>query len=380
MMKHLLLVAVLAAGSMLDAVSPSFADCDGCVVGAVNNFHQDQTRLQSQTIDAVHNAEQAIVKAITRGVAQTSGYQAQTTDSQRRIENAAQREETVRQRQLARARAEGGRYDPAPSACTDLSGIIQFGGGQNAQGLGGNDLVNVARNRSRGNGSAGAATRAGGLAIARQIKNARDQYEGYGGYLDPTSDIRFLTESSTVDTTDEDQAKILAHLVTNIVDPTPARPITAAEAKTPQGLAQIADRQVDDARRSAADAVFAYLGDLAAPSGGKKLADWARRTAGPNYAKSIGDVISNQQAMDVFVRSRFTNPKWHEKLARMSPAAVARETALTEALNLEVNWMRFQLEKRMAVVGATSLATQLDASESSSTAITTSLPQSAGGG
>ena len=206
-------------------------------------------------------------KAITRGVAQTSGYQAQTTDSQRRIENAAQREETVRQRQLARARAEGGRYDPAPSACTDLSGIIQFGGGQNAQGPGGNDLVNVARNRSRGNGSAGAATRAGGLAIARQIKNARDQYEGYGGYLDPTSDIRFLTESSTVDTTDEDQAKILAQLVTNIVDPTPARPITAAEAKTPQGLAQIADRQVDDARRSAADAVFAYLGDLAGSIG-----------------------------------------------------------------------------------------------------------------
>ena len=63
----------------------------------------------------------------------------------------------------------------------------------------------------------------------------------------------------------------------------------------------------------------------------------------------------------------------------MSPAAVAREMALTMALNLHVNWMRFQLEQRMAAVQAANLAVNLDQSDGTSTAIPTNIPAAGGG-
>ena len=152
------------------------------------------------------------------------------------------------------------------------------------------------------------------------------------------------------------------------------QPITAEEARTPQGQAQIAARTIDDARRSAASAVFAHLGDLAAPTGGDAMAQWARNAVTEAYPKEVGDVVSTQQAIDIFVYSRFANPDWHQQLARMSPAAVSRETALTSALNLHVNWMRFDLERRMAAVQAASLAAQLDRQDAGSTAIPTAMP------
>ena len=370
MLKRLLLGSTIAFGMPIAAMTPAAAVCDGCVVSAVNNLRVEQR----ETTSAIQTAQQAIVQAITQGVAQTSGYQAQTTQSQRRVQEAADINETIRQRQLARAEAEGGRYDPAASACTDLSGILQFGGGQSASGVGGNDAVNALRNRSRGNGSEGAEVRSGGLAVAQGIVRDRDAYTNYGGYLDPTSDVRFLTEPATLDTTDEDAAKVMVRLVNNIVDPTPSRPITAEEARTPQGQAQIAARTIDDARRSTASAVFAHLGDLAAPTGGDAMAQWARNAVTEAYPKEVGDVVSTQQAIDIFVYSRFANPDWHQQLARMSPAAVSRETALTSALNLHVNWMRFELERRMAAVQAASLAAQLDRQDAGSTAIPTAMP------
>ena len=384
--RHSLLGAALAGGTILSGVVPAAAVCDGCVVSAIHNMnanlsaHQDQTTAAvNQTTSAVVTAQNAIVAAITQGTAQVSGYQAQTPEATRRIEEAAQINDTTRARQEARARAEGGRYDPAASACTDLTGIFSFGGGQSVQGLGGNDVVNISRNRSRGNGSEGAAVRSGGLAVASEIVNARDTYEGYGGYLDPTSDLRFLTENQTLDTSKEDNVKILARLIDNIVDPTPARPISEAEAKTPQGRAQLAARTVDDARRSAASAVFAHLGELTAPTGGAELANWAKGAVTEAYPNTVGDKVSYQQAIDIFVQSRFANPDWHQQLAKMSPAAVAREMALTMALNLHVNWMRFQLEERMAAVQAANLAVNLDQSDGTSTAIPTNIPAAGGG-
>ena len=77
---------------------------------------------------------------------------------------------------------------------------MTMGGGASTQGPGGNDVANAARNRSRGNGQEGAAVREGGLALAQEIINARETYAGVGGVLDPTSDVRLMTENITLDT------------------------------------------------------------------------------------------------------------------------------------------------------------------------------------
>ncbi len=186
-----------------------------------------------------------------------------------------------------------------------------------------------------------------------------------------------MLEPQTLDTSQGKVAKAAARLVNNIVDPVPARPLTDGEKKTPQGKAQLAARQIDEARRSAAHSVFAYIGDLAAPTGGSGLVDWAKKAAPASYSNTIGDKVSTQQVIDIFVQSRFSNPDWHQELAKMAPEAVNREIALTSALNLQVNWMMFQLMKREAAVSATQLATELDNRDTTGTAITTGFENAA---
>ncbi|WP_019998600.1 hypothetical protein [Aureimonas ureilytica] len=371
-MKRLVVLAALTAASPASlGVSSAHAVCDGCVVSAVNNMNANLSTQIQGTTQAVIAAQTAIVTALGQSTAQLSGYETRTARSQQRVEDAAQQIETMRQRDLARAKAEGGRYDPAPSACGDLSGVLQFGGGSSSQGVGGNDLVNSSRNRGRGNGPEGQETTLGGLAIAQNIVADREQLKGLGGYLDPTTDLRLILEAQTLDTSDEQVAKASARLLNNIVDPSPAKPLTAGELKLPQGQAQLAARQIDEARRSASNSVFAYLGDLAAPTGGSGLVDWAKKAAPASYSNTIGDQVSTQQVIDIFVQSRFANPDWHQELARMAPEAVNREIALTNALNLHVNWMMFQLMKREAAVSATHLAADLDNRDTGGTAITT---------
>lgn len=363
--------AIVLTGLMTVGEANAQASC-ACVYNAAernaNRIREKLDDVKTSINDNATSVGDKIVDAILKSTQQLSAYESRSTETQARVTDAAQVNETVRQRQVIRAAAEGGRFDPAASACSDLSGIVSFNGGAPVAGApGGNDVANVNRNRARGAGDAGAAVRQGGLALAQQMIKSRDTLVNVGGVLDPTADVRLLTENVTLDTSDEKIASALAQLVNNIVDPLPSRPITQSELTTPQAYAQVAARQIELARRSPANALFAYYGDLVAPTGGTEMASWAKGAVNPSYGSKVGDKVSTMQAMEIFVWSRFANPEWHQKLAKMSPEAVMREIALTEALSTHIQWMQFQLQLRDAAVNATSLVTSLDGRDSSST-------------
>ena len=352
-------VSAAALSGLMTLTLPTDAAA-ACSCGGVRNIVRDARINVNNHTTEVGNY---IVDNILRGVAQLSAYSKRETEAAKRIAEAQDQNAVLLERQRIRAEAEGGRYDPAVSACIDLSGIINYGGGQTSQGVGGIDIANLSRNRSYGNGAAGEPVRQGGLALAQEIKLDRDNLRNVGGFADPTSDVRLLTEAITLDTSDQQVAQAYARMVNNMVDPLPPKPVTTAEAQTPAGLARIAARQVDATRRSASHAVFTYLGDIATPTGGEELASWARDAAGPAYPHVVGDKVSSLQAVDIFVQSRFANPDWHQSIAKMSPDAVMRELLLTQALHLHVDWMRFDLERRVAAVEAATLATIVDGTE-----------------
>ena len=361
MVGNLCIAAAVASLFHVASVPDALARCS--CAGVQNIVNRARIDINNHTTDVGNY----IVESILKGVAQLSAYSKRETEAARRIAEGQDQNAVLRERQKIRALAEGGRYDPSASGCIDLSGILNFGGGQTSQGVGGIDISNLSRNRSYGNGAAGAAVRTGGLALAQEIVVDRDALRNVGGFADPTSDVRLLTEAMTLDTSDQQVAQALARMVNNMVDPLPPKPITEQEAKTSTGLAHIASRQIDATRRSASHAVFTYLGDLAAPTGGGALADWAKKAAGPAYPNNVGDKVSKLQAMDIFVHSRFPNPGWHQQLAKMSPDAVMRELALTQALNLYVNWERFNLERRDSAVNAALLSAIVDGTEGSGT-------------
>lgn len=358
------LLASMAAGSAISlSAGSALADCNCGTIRNIVNTARDNIN------DHTTDVGQQIADTILKGVAQLSAYQKRSDEANERLMDSQQMAETIRQRQLARAAAEGGRYDPATSACVDLSGIFSMGrANEGASGYGGNDMANASRNWSYGNEAIGAPVAEGGLAVANAIIADRDASKNVGGYADPTSDVRLLTEAITLDTSKGDVSKAYVRMLNNMVDPVPAKPVTEGEMKSPQGVAQVAARQIDATRRSAAHGVFAYLGDMAAPTGGTALADWAKKAKSDSYPYEVGDKVSELQAVDIFVRSRFANPDWHQKLASMSPEAVQREQLLTQALNLHVDWMRFGLERRQAAAIAALLSSELDNRDSRTTA------------
>lgn len=365
--------SLLFAGTALASVTFGNAAMAACSCGGVQNIvHRAQENINSHTTDVGNQITQTILK----GVAQLSAYQNRAIEANTRTQDAAQMAETIRERQKARAAAEGGRYDPAASACLDLSGIFNMGkSGQGVAGYGGNDVANASRNWSYGNEAIGKPVAEGGLSVANAIIADRDQLKNVGGFADPTSDVRLLTEAITLDTSDGDVSKAYVRMINNMVDPIPPKPITQAEMKSPAGVAQVAARQVDATRRSAAHAIYSYLGDIAAPTGGKELANWAKSAVTESYPYAVGEHVSELQAVDIFVRSRFSNPEWHQELAGMSPAAVQREQLLTQALNLHVDWMRFNLERRQASAIAALLSNNLDERDSRTTVTTASAAQ-----
>jgi hypothetical protein len=364
-MHRQLLNISLLAGSIFLAPSGADPALAACSCGGVQNIvSHAQDAINAHTTDV----GQQIADTILKGVAQLSAYQNRSIEANARVQEAAQMSDTIRERQEARAAAEGGRYDPAISACLDLSGIFSMGkAGQNVAGYGGNDVANASRNWSYGNEDIGKPVAEGGLAVANAIISDRDELKTVGGYADPTSDVRLLTDAITLDTSDAKVSKAYVRMINNMVDPIPPKPITEGELKTPAGKAQVAARQIDATRRSAAHAIYSYLGDIEAPTGGAELAKWAKTAVAASYPYEVGDHVSELQAVDIFVRSRFANPDWHRQLAGMSPAAVEREQLLTQALNLHVEWMRFSLERRQAAAIAALLANDLDNRDSRTT-------------
>ncbi|AIK40877.1 hypothetical protein [Brucella anthropi] len=366
-------IAFLAAASFVSIIAGSQSALADCDCGSIRNIVNDGVnRVNDHTTDVGND----IANTILQGVAQLSAYSKRATEAQKRITEAAQVNDVTRQKQIARGIAESGRYDPASSACVDLSGIFSIGKAGGGQGLSGKDITNASRNWSYGNEDIGAPVAQGGLAVANAIITDRDRFKGVGGFADPTSDARLITDAITLDTTKKKIAGAHIRLVNNIVDPIPAKPITEAESKTPAGRAQIAAREVDASRRSAAHAIMSYIGDLATPTGSSELAAWAKKAAPQGYPYQIGDQVSQLQAMDIFVRSRFPNAKWHEQLARMSPDAVQREQLLATALTQQIEWMRFDLERRNAIALAAVLSTILDNRDTH----TTNIPMEAGSG
>lgn len=313
------------------AASPACAACD-CrqvrnIVGAGVETVNEHTSEVGGTI----------AQTILDGVAQLSGYSLRATEAQKRVMEAAQINAVSREKQLARGLAESGRYDPAASACLDLSGIFSIGQSGGGVGLSGRDITNASRNWSYGNEDIGKPVAQGGLSVANAIITDRDRFKGVGGFADPTSDARLLTDAMTLDTSRKEIAGAHIRLVNNIVDPIPAKPITALEGKTPTGSAE--------------------------------LADWARKAAPQGYPYAIGEAVSQLQAIDIFVRSRFANAKWHQQLAQMSPDAVQREQLLATVLTQQIEWMRFDLERRNAVAIAALLSSVLDPRDAGTTNI-----------
>jgi hypothetical protein len=352
----------LSVGVSLVVLQPGGASASCDCTSEIAAYAKQTQMVVNQHTDQVGNQ---IIDAIMRGVQQLSAYIERQSAADARLADATEQIETLRQRALARAEAEATRYTITGEACIAATAAARMTAALAAGSdvyLNGFDFTNSLRNWSRGNDDTGVVNKAG-VAIAAYLVSARDQHSGELGVLDPTSDVRALTNNLTLIQPEGEDPAVLALLV-NLLDPTPPPPLTAEEMNTPTGITEAARRQVDDARRSTTIGVFEFLLNLQAARPANEIGSWLNAVMPPGYAAKIpADGISELQMLDLVIRSKYPNPAWHASMAGSSPEAVQRELLQVQALSLYVDWLRLDLERRTAMVDAVDLARSLDAGD-----------------
>ncbi|MCY4006136.1 MAG: hypothetical protein OXE84_04810, partial [Rhodobacteraceae bacterium] len=335
MIRFVLTLIAAALTTVLPLSTVAACPCTGQMIR-----HADETNANRNALT------EQMIAAIRANAGQVSGYIDRSIAAFEKIQDASDLNASIRSREEMRARAEGGRYDPAASACAGLAGVTDSGAGSAfaaPRPPTGNDTHNQSRNYERCADANDEVCR-GENAVNVGIIEDRDEFRDVGGVLDPTSDLRFLLQQPTVGagtaTRPERLTEPTFRLVQNLINPVPPPPVTESQATTPAGRSLIAARQADTARRSGPRGLLHWIQTRSMPALDK--GDWARRTAPEGYQYPIEDRISLRQYYDVAIAASWRNPAWHQRVAEMSPEAVTRESVLQAALANDSAWLQFE--------------------------------------
>ncbi len=363
-------IIMLAAALAVLAASQASAQCrcTSQLQAHLRGSNSDRARQTGAAAENRQEQTERIIAAIRAGAGQTSAYIQRQGALIEKVSDASDLNQAIGRREDMRAGAEGGRYDPAVSNCLGYGSAAVMARGPTEAGPGepplpptGADTQNEARNYARCAGGNSEVCEGTG-AVVNGIIDDRDQLRNVGGVFDPTSDLRVLLQQPTAGAgtgADPDElGEAIWRLHQNIVDPVPAPPVTRAEAELPAGRAEIARRQSESARRSAAATLLGWIQTRSAAH--LPLGDWARRTAPDGYPYPIDDRISVRQYYDVAVAASWRDPDWQAALPGMAPEAVMREVAAQLALGNDLALLQFELDLHRAAVDAVIASALLD--------------------
>ena len=320
--------------------------------------------IEEQTADLKEKMEettQRIILALANGAAQNTAVIQQQTEAGRRIADAQELNETDRMRQQVRAKAESGAFDPNPFSC-QLLDIFEAGRGGGAP-MSGQGVTQQAVNRINGND---AAVQAGGARVARSVVDARDEFAGFQGSANPTTDWSLMLNEPTIDLSNPDMQGVLGWVVANSVDATPERAMTEAELSTPEGMARAAEAQQRLARQRAAIETINMSLNMRTPV----LTDngtYSGMASDSLYNRPVPESLSELQQLDIQTvyhyapgPNRLNGTNGEDGLEGMSEKGWLQEIHRITAINARINFIRLELENRSAITSALILAALSD--------------------
>lgn len=321
--------------------------------------------IEEQTVDLTEKMEettQRIIEAMALAAGEnTAGLQRQT-EAGRRIADAQALNDTDRTRQEIRAAAESGAFDPNPFSC-QLLDIFEAGRGS-GDPISGDGVTLQAVNRISGNDEN---VQAGGARLARSVVDARDEYAGFRGSSNPTTDWSFMLNDPTIDLSDPDMQSILSWIISNSVSATPERSMTAEELATPEGMARAAEAQQRIGRQRAAIESLKMSMNMRSPV----LTDdgtFAGMAQDSGYNRDVPERLSELQQLDIRTVSHYapgpnrlngTNGQ-QNGLTHMNEKGWLQELHTIMSINARINYIRLELEDRNAVTNALILAALSD--------------------
>lgn len=325
-------LAMLAGSFIGNMAFISAADASGCNCGTIRGFHSETRRIIGDKID---KAAQDIIQALKGHSAQESAFTDRTVEAAKRIADAEQLNDTMRERMLIRAEAESGKFDPNPIACL-IASLFSGGGRTGAGGGNGSDAINRYASWASG---AHPAVMAGGAELGKFHVDQQKQMQG------KSTDFSIPYQHPTMPANDPS----VQAMVNNLLMATPPRPITEAEAKTPAGVAETANREkVLAATRGAAQGL-AFSMNMRTPVGPSApyQALLTKEAAPGAYNNPIPGTISELQQIDIRTVARYA-PSQAALLRRgaMNEKALLMEVIDELSITNRLLYMQVELESR----------------------------------
>ncbi len=159
------------------------------------------------------------------------------------------------------------------------------------------------------------------------------------------------------------QATAAQNFVLNVTNPVPYAAGSTPAANTTQGqraaVANLRDHAVLSLARHAMNEQLA----LRTAQNNPQLVSWQNQLAqesGLPPVPASANGVSLMSVLGTDVNSRFSNPAWLTELHTLSSTGVLRETALEEALEIEIEWQSLLSDQRMEALLAAIAAKQVE--------------------
>ena len=320
----------------------------------------------------IRNSTDHLIEALRQHSAEQSSYQDKQIEAHRRFHDAAQMNETQRQRDQFRAEAESGKFDPHPSACL-LAGF--FSGSSQAADTPNGTVVSLAtRNALVGRAPEGAsenmqrsadAVWQGGSTLAADVARQRDALSGENsrGYQfddNPSTNLSVIFQEPTYDMSEGDIEEVTYWIQRNAVDPLPSRPVRDAELQTSEGQERLARQQSDLTRKDAILESFSFALNNRTPV--MEYNEQIQEIVGKsNYNEErvpeLGESISELHALDIMTVGKYA-PSTDDVTGRSgySEKDFLDEILQTTAINARINYMRLEQENRNMIINSLILA------------------------
>lgn len=326
-----------------------------------SHVSKENEKVREQVKTSIELQTELLIEALKGQARENSNYQQMQVEGAQRIEDAAQINHTNRLKDEFRAKAESGAFDPNPFACmlADIFGGQGSGAGGGATGNG-SDVAARVGDWYKGKNPA---VQEGGVTLTKHISDKKDEFAGYGGKADATTDWSLLLENPSIDLTDPKMAEVAEIIVRNGLDSTPDRDINPAEKLTPEGLDRIAKRSETDTRLGASNESIKMALNMASQvMEGKARDEMAKLAEQSAYNRPIPSKISELQQLDIMTVWHYapTGDRQETFSAGMSEQAWLQEIHHVMSVNTRIQYLQLELMARDAVVNAYTLSTMND--------------------
>ncbi|MEI2808202.1 MAG: hypothetical protein V9G18_20345, partial [Albidovulum sp.] len=341
MQKSKLWLAPIAIGAigLLAPPSPARADCDGCVVAAVNAHKEEMIR----QFTLLKNLLLEQFKTVRQSIAQVE------KDSLRARADLAFRP-PARACETATA---GGAAGPARDRAEAYHRALNHLRRAELTGAAAGEAMvktQVERYCSAEDAGSRGCAQASGRPDAQFQTETLYSGSGLGAGADPTRPNTFLPEVLSFD---DDRIADARRLIDNAADPYPTDDLPKALRETPQGKTFWIRRKLYEGRLSASRYSLNHALALRMPAAGLKawlLQIWQESRATEHKNELIAALpanISYLETLKAAVDSRFAMPSWYAGVAGNNADANLRELAYMQALGLNFQYLLLRQGERI---------------------------------